>query len=59
MLWKLFEDRGGIKVAEEFLKTYFHFYQYKEVDTKEFIRFTEYYFDEELDSFFKKYNIFK
>ncbi|WP_212927383.1 hypothetical protein [Oceanobacillus sp. J11TS1] len=46
-------------MAEEFLKTYFHFYQYKEVDTKEFIRFTEYYFDEELDSFFKKYNIFK
>lgn len=59
MLWKLFEDRGGMKEAENFLKTYFHLYQYKEVDTNEFIRFTEYYFDEELDSFFKEYNIFK
>lgn len=59
MLWKLFEDRGDIKGAEDFLKTYFHLYQYKEVDTKEFIRFMESYFDEELDSFFKEYNIFK
>lgn len=58
MLWKLFEHRGGIEKAEDFLKDYFQYYKYKEIDTKEFIRFAEYYFDTEFDSFFNQFNIF-
>ncbi|MED3501943.1 M1 family metallopeptidase [Brevibacillus agri] len=43
MLWKVFEQNGGKTTVEDFLKTYFNTYQYKEVDTKEFIRFLKYY----------------
>ncbi|OIJ11513.1 hypothetical protein BKP35_12285 [Anaerobacillus arseniciselenatis] len=55
MLWKLFEQRGGIKEAEKFLKTYYNYYQYKEIDTKEFVRFTKHYFNLEDESFFKEW----
>lgn len=44
MLWFLFENRGGIKEAEKYLKTYYDLYKYKEVNTDEFVRFTQYYF---------------
>ncbi|WP_181833207.1 M1 family metallopeptidase [Bacillus taeanensis] len=44
MLWKMFEKRGGIEEAEKFLKSYYDFYNYKEVNTKEFVRFTKHYF---------------
>lgn len=44
MLWKFFEKRGGLEEAENFLKTYYQYYQYKEVNTSEFIRFTKHYF---------------
>lgn len=45
MLWKLFENRGGIEEAERFIKSYYQHYQYKEIDSSEFMRFTKYYFD--------------
>ncbi|MDQ6596416.1 M1 family peptidase [Bacillus salipaludis] len=53
MLWKLFEKRGGIKEAEKFLKCYYDFYKYKEVNTQEFVRFTKYYFNLKSNSVFK------
>jgi hypothetical protein len=55
MLWKLFEKRGGISEAEKFLKTYYQYYQYKEINSKEFIRFTKYYFDLKDDAVFKEW----
>ncbi len=33
LVWELFKDNGEIKEAEKFLKSYYHFYRYKEVDT--------------------------
>ncbi|MGE8081480.1 M1 family metallopeptidase [Peribacillus loiseleuriae] len=53
MLWKIFEKRGEKKEAEKFLKNYYHFYNFKEVNTKEFVRFTKYYFNLNDDSEFK------
>ena len=55
MLWKFFEHRGGIKEAEDFLKTYYDYYQFKEVNSKEFIRFAKYYFDLKDDSVFEEW----
>ncbi len=45
MLWSLFEKNGGIEEAERFLKEYSQFYNYKEVNTKEFVRFAQHYFN--------------
>ena len=57
MLWHLFENRDGIEEAEKFLKAYYDFYKYKEVNTEEFVRFTQYYFNlednRELESWLK------
>lgn len=53
MLWKWFEKRGGIKEAEKFLKNYYVFYKYKEVNTQEFVRVTKYYFNLKSNSVFK------
>lgn len=55
MLWKLFEQRGGLKEAEKFLKTYYDYYQFKEVNSKEFIRFTKSYFNLNDDSVFEEW----
>ncbi|PAV28210.1 hypothetical protein CIL05_17750 [Virgibacillus profundi] len=55
MLWNLIEQKGGIEEAEEFLKTYYDYYKYKEVDSEEFVRFTKHYFNLEDDSFFKEW----
>jgi hypothetical protein len=55
MLWKLFEERGGKKEAENFLKTYYDAYQYKEVDSEEFVRFTKHYFELDDDSVFEEW----
>jgi hypothetical protein len=44
MLWRLLEKRGGLEEAEKFLKTYYDFYHYQEIDTEEFVRFAKYYF---------------
>lgn len=53
MLWKLFEQRGGLQEAERFLKTYYDAYQFKEVNTQEFIKFTKSYFHLEDDAVFE------
>ncbi|MGK4116396.1 hypothetical protein AB0Y38_08865 [Lysinibacillus capsici] len=52
-LWELFKDNGEIKEAEKFLKSYYYFYKYKEIDTKEFVRFVKYYFDLKDDTLFE------
>lgn len=44
---------GRFKEAEKFLKSYYHFYRYKEVDTREFARFVKYYFDLKDDTLFE------
>jgi hypothetical protein len=54
-LFKLMEHRGGRKEAEKFLNTYYHFYRYKEVDSKEFMRFARYYFNVKDNSIFKNW----
>ncbi|HLR52679.1 MAG TPA: M1 family metallopeptidase [Candidatus Avamphibacillus sp.] len=45
MLGRLFQEQGGKEEAESFLRDYFKMYQHKEVNTEEFIRFMEFYFD--------------
>ncbi|MGG4499011.1 M1 family metallopeptidase [Brevibacillus reuszeri] len=55
MLWKVFEKNGGKSTAKDYLKKYFETYQYKEVDTKEFIRFLKYYLNITDDSLFSSW----
>ncbi|MGK9185451.1 M1 family metallopeptidase [Priestia filamentosa] len=55
MLWKLFEKRGGKKEAERFLKSYYKMYSYKEVNTQEFVRFAQYYFNFKDQKAFKEW----
>ncbi|MGG1220725.1 M1 family metallopeptidase [Priestia endophytica] len=55
MLWKLFEERGGKKEAEKFLKSYYKMYNYKEVNTQEFVRFAQYYFNLKDQEAFKEW----
>jgi len=52
MLGKLFQTNGGKEKAEEFLKNYFETYQFKEVNTEEFIRYLKFYLKIEDDSVF-------
>ncbi|WP_188048493.1 M1 family metallopeptidase [Bacillus sp. CH30_1T] len=59
MLWKLFEERGGLKEAEKFLRTYYQYYQFKEINSKEFIRFTKHYFRLSDDSVFDEWLLVK
>lgn len=53
MLFKMFEDKGGLEEAEAYLKAYCKLYKYEELDTEEFVRFTMQYFNLEDDSFFR------
>ncbi|MGG0848334.1 M1 family metallopeptidase [Peribacillus simplex] len=53
MLWKVFQENGGELKAEDFLKNYYDHYQYKEVDTQEFVRFSKYYLNLKDDVYFK------
>ncbi|MDM5292994.1 M1 family metallopeptidase [Peribacillus simplex] len=53
MLWKIFRENGGELKAEDFLKNYYDHYQYKEVDTQEFVRFFKYYLNLKDDDYFK------
>ena len=53
MLWKVFQENGGELKAEDFLKNYYDHYQYKEVDTQEFVRFLKYYLNLKDDGYFK------
>jgi Peptidase family M1 domain len=59
MLWSLFENNGGIKEAERFLNKYYLSYKYKEVNSKEFVRFTRYYFNLDDESAFKDWLLVK
>ena len=43
MLRKVFRENGGELKAEGFLKSYYDHYQYKEINTQEFVRFLKYY----------------
>lgn len=53
MLWKVFRENGGELKAEDFLKNYYDHYQYKEVNTQEFVRFLKYYLNLKDDVYFK------
>lgn len=53
MLWELFNKNEGLKEIEQFLKSYYQFYKYKEIDSTEFMRFAKYYFDLKDDSIFE------
>ncbi|MDM5212561.1 M1 family metallopeptidase [Peribacillus sp. NJ4] len=53
MLWKVFQENGGELKAEDFLENYYDHYQYKEVDTQEFVRFSKYYLNLKDDVYFK------
>ncbi|USK74302.1 M1 family metallopeptidase [Peribacillus frigoritolerans] len=53
MLWKIFQENGGELKAEDFLENYYDHYQYKEVDTQEFVRFLKYYLNLKDDVYFK------
>lgn len=55
MLWKLFEKRGGLQEAERFLKTYYDTYQFKEVTSQEFKKFTKDYFHLKDDAVFAEW----
>lgn len=55
MLGKLFEENGGKEAAENFLKSYYEHYQYKEVNTEEFVRFMKYHLDIEDDGLFEEW----
>jgi hypothetical protein len=55
MLWKLFQNRGELIKAESFLKTYYQYYQYKEINSEEFIRFSKHYFNLENVSEFEEW----
>ncbi|WP_129692253.1 M1 family metallopeptidase [Gottfriedia acidiceleris] len=54
-LLKIFNAHGGRKTMERFLKEYFAYYQYKEVDTKEFLRFMKYELRIKEDKIFEKW----
>ncbi|CAM5223556.1 hypothetical protein UACE39S_02411 [Ureibacillus acetophenoni] len=48
-------EECGLKEAERFLKTYYDEYQFKEVNSQEFIKFTKYYFNIKDDSVFEEW----
>ena len=52
-LWELFSDYGGLDTAIQFLHDYYKEYSFKEVDTKEFVRFTKVYFNLKDDTYFQ------
>lgn len=53
MLWKVFQENGGKLKAEDFLENYYDHYQYKEVNTQEFVRFLKYDLNLKDDDYFK------
>jgi len=55
MLWELFSQYEGIETAKAYLKAYYKAYAFKQVDTKEFVRFTKAYFHMEDDKFFESW----
>jgi aminopeptidase N len=53
MLGMIFQANGGKDNAEKFLKSYFNYYQYKEIDTSEFTRFMKHFLELDDDSIFE------
>ncbi|NRF94546.1 hypothetical protein HQN89_26935 [Paenibacillus frigoriresistens] len=53
-LWDLFNHFGGMNTAKTFLGSYYDHYSFKQVNTKEFVKFTEAYFLVD-DEFFKEW----
>lgn len=45
MLGMIFQANGGKDNAENFFKSYFNYYQYKEIDTSEFTRFMKHFLE--------------
>lgn len=54
-LWKVLSENGGKKIAEDFLKSYYDLYKYKDVDTAEFVRFIKYYLELKDDHLLKEF----
>lgn len=52
-MWDLFQKKGGLQVGLQFLSSYYEQYSYRQISTKEFIRFTKAYFNLADDTFFK------
>ena len=52
-IWNIFKEHGGQKGLEEFLKNYYNTYQFKELNTQEFVRFISHYLDIEDDTYFE------
>ncbi|GGE59286.1 M1 family metallopeptidase [Priestia taiwanensis] len=50
---EIFDGYSGRETAEAFLKEYVRLYQYKEIDTDEFVRFIKHYLQLEDDSLFE------
>jgi Peptidase family M1 domain len=51
----LFKKYGGEDTAKEFIKEYVKAYQYKEVDSEEFVRFTKHHFNLESNKEFEEW----
>jgi len=54
-MWELFSKYDGIETAKAYLKAYYKVYAFKQVDTKEFVRFTKAFFLMEDDKFFESW----
>lgn len=54
-LWNIFNEHGGIEELKEFLKAYYNTYQYKELNTQEFIKYLSHYLDIENDDYFEEW----
>ena len=52
-IWSIFKEQGGQKRLEDFLKNYYETYQFKELNTQEFVRFLSHYLDIEDDTHFE------
>jgi hypothetical protein len=51
----LFEKYGGEDTAKEFIEEYVKTYQYKEIDSEEFVRFTKHHFNLESNKEFEEW----
>lgn len=54
-LWNTFKEHGGKQKLEEFLKVYYKTYQYRELNTQEFIKFLTHYLDIDDDAYFEEW----
>ena len=52
-IWTIFKEQGSEKTLEDFLKNYYKTYQFKELNTQEFVRFLSHYLEIEDDTYFE------